>query len=387
VAATRGINVFAGCLAEGSPTTSSPRWCVVTVAHDPDDWPEFDVTEIERYLAAHRAPVGVGDGDGDGDGDGANGDTGADADACVEHGNAAPSTDDRRASEGRTRRVRKLAGDVAEARQLVALQDSVELVSAHSRRVLRTIRRGAEAVKLVQLRQNPAFLALATVRARRTVTATGLAALVIALGWSTAGVQAFAAGNTARFSAQWWFAWGVEPFVSLALLTIVIARAFLASRGQTLTAPAVRRVEWLFLSATLLMNTWRHLPGVANPFRFDQLVIHMLGPIVAVCVVTVLPLLWVAIDNVPTRTPATAPAEDTQPDNATQDATNDAAGNARSEVDQRTQERVAAALAKATALIHTGRLPPNPSANRLHKALGGAMDTARAVRDILRRGP
>lgn len=353
----------------------------MTVAHDPDDGPEFDLTEIERYLAAHSAPVHDDANDDTGNDTGNDTDGGTDAD--VDHGNSAPSSNDRRTREGRTRRVRKLAGDVAEARQLVALQDSVELVSAHSRRVLRTIRRGAEAVKLVQLRQNPAFLALATVRARRTVTATGLGALVIALGWSTAGVQAFAAGNTPRFSAQWWFAWGVEPFVSLALLTIVIARAFLASRGQTITAPAVRRVEWLFLSATLLMNTWRHLPGVADPFRFDQLIIHMLGPIVAVCVVTVLPLLWVAIDNVPTRASTTSPVEDPQPDNATGHATEDAA----SEVDQRTQERVAAALAKATALIRTGRLPPTPSANRLHKALGGAMDTARAVRDILRRGP
>jgi hypothetical protein len=367
VATTRGIVAFTGCLAEGTPTT---RWGVMTVAHDPDDGgPEFDLSEIERYLAAHRTPVH----------DDANNDTGDETGAGVDQENAAPSTNDRPTREGRTRRVRKLAGDVAEAQQLVALQDSGELVSAHSQRVLRTIRRGAEAVKLVQLRQNPAFLALATVRARRTVTATGLAALVIALGWSTAGVQAFAAGNTPRFSTQWWFAWGVEPFVSLALLTIVIARAFLASRGQTITAPAVRRVEWLFLSATLLMNTWRHLPGVANPFRFDQLVIHMLGPIVAVCVVTVLPLLWVAIDNVPTRAPTTGAVEDASTDDATEPA--------QSEVDQRTQERVAAALAKATTLIHTGRLPPNPSANRLHKALGGAMDTARAVRDILRRGP
>lgn len=354
----------------------------MNVAHDPDDGgPEFDLTEIERYLAAHSAPVH--DDANDDTGNDTNGDTGNDTDAGGDHGNAAPSSNDRRTREGRTRRVRKLAGDVAEARQLVVLQDSVELVSAHSPRVLRTIRRGAEAVKLVQLRQNPAFLALATVRARRTVTATGLAALVIALGWSTAGVQAFAAGHTPRFSAQWWFAWGVEPFVSLALLTIVIARAFLASRGQTITAPAVRRVEWLFLSATLLMNTWRHLPGLANPFRFDQLIIHMLGPIVAVCVVTVLPLLWVAIDNVPTRAPITSPVEDPQPDNATGHVTEDAT----SEVDQRARERVAAALAKATALIQSGHLPPTPSANQVHKALGGAMDTARAVRDILRRGP
>src|SRR5439155_4443531 len=118
---------------------------------------------------------------------------------------------------------------VAEARQLVSLQGATVLVAAHSPRVLRTIHRGAEAVKLVALRQNPAFAALAAVRARRFVTVAGLTALVIALGWSTAGVQAFAADGAPRFSATWWFAWAVEPFVSLALLTIVIARAFLAS--------------------------------------------------------------------------------------------------------------------------------------------------------------
>ncbi|GAB3448957.1 conjugal transfer protein TraI [Actinophytocola sediminis] len=334
----------------------------MTVAQGmPDDLPEFDLAEIENYLAA-QAPAATN------------------PDSADPPPSPEPAVLER---NGRTRRVRRLAGEVAEARHLAALQDSPVLVSAHTPRVLRTIRRGAEAVKLVQLRQNPAFAALAAVRARRVVTVTGLTALLIALGWSTAGVQSFAAGTAPRFSTQWWFAWGVEPFVSLALLTIVIARAFLASRGQTLAAPAVRRVEWLFLSATLLMNTWRHLPGVASPFRFDQLIIHMLGPIVAVCVVTVLPLLWVAIDNVSPRAPTTGPVESTQPDNATEDDI----GNATSEVDQRAQERVAAALAKATALIRTGHLPPNPSANQVHKALGGAMDTARAVRDILRRGP
>lgn len=335
----------------------------MTVAQGmPDDLPEFDLTEIENYLAAH-APTA--------------------ATVSTEDSQSSPETAVQEHS-GRTRRVRKLASEVAEAQHLAALQDSPVLVAAHTPRVLRTIRRGAEAVKLVQLRQNPAFAALAAVRARRIVTVTGLTALLIALGWSTAGVQSFAAGAAPRFSTQWWFAWGVEPFVSLALLTIVIARAFLASRGQTLSARAVRRVEWLFLSATLLMNTWRHLPGVASPFRFDQLIIHMLGPIVAVCVVTVLPLLWVAIDNMSPRAPTTtAPVDSTQSDHANEDPTEDMP----SEVDQRTQERVAAALAKATALIRTGRLPPNPSANQVHKALGGAMDTARAVRDILRRSP
>ena len=52
----------------------------------------------------------------------------------------------------------------------------------------------------------------------------------------------------------------------------------------------------------------------------------------------------------------------------------------------RAQERLAAALARAEQLVRAGQLPARPSANQIHKALGGAMDTARAVRDAL-RGP
>lgn len=323
---------------------------MMTIAHGPDDLPEFDLTGLERYLADQTSmPYGPAPG-------------------------AWPSHDHRDRSDGRTRRVRKLAADVAEARQLVTLQDATELVSAHSDRVLRTIRRSAEAEKLVGLRQHPAFVALATVRARRTVTAAGFVALIIALGWSTASVQGFASGGAPRFSPQWWFAWCVEPFVSLALLTIVIARAFLASRGQSITAPGVRRTEWLLLGATLLMNTWRYLPGVAEPFQFDQLIVHMLGPIVALCVVTVLPVLWVAIDHIPS--PRSAQGDDKSPADV----------ESTPETKRQVDDRVASAVAKTRELIQCGHLPPTPSANAVHKALGGAMDTARAVRDILRRG-
>ncbi|MGB3442755.1 MAG: hypothetical protein WBA97_28765 [Actinophytocola sp.] len=323
----------------------------MTVGHDdPDDHPEFDIRELERYLAGE-----------------------------TETGRAADTPRIRKRDQARrTRRVRKLASDVAEAREIVALQDSTELVTAYSSRVLRTLRQGAEAEKLVRLRQQPAFIALATVRARRIVTTTGLIALTIALGWSTAGVQGFAAGEALAFSPPWWLAWGVEPFVSLALLTIVIARAFLASRGQWITAPAVRRAELLFLGATLVMNVWRYLPGVADDFRVDQLVVHMLGPIVAVCVVTVLPVLWVAIDHVPDSSDQ-AFANGSDP--------GDRSTGSEDELPQAVDERVASALLRAQELIQVGKLPPTPSANAVHKALGGAMDTARAVRDILRRGP
>jgi len=327
----------------------------VVVAHQPDDLPEFNLTELERYLA-DQSTVRPGP-----------------------FSTASPlddqADDPTEEAEGHTRRVRRLAHEVAEARQLVALQDTPALVTAHSTRVLRTIRRSAEAEKLVKLRQQPAFIALATVRARRIVTATGLTSLAIALGWSTAGVQSFAAGDAPRFSPQWWFAWGVEPFVSLALLTVVIARALLASRGQSIDATVARRVERVFLGATLVMNTWRHLPWVAHPFRVDQLVVHMLGPIVAVCVVTVLPVLWVAIDQMPEHASRHRPEGD-----------DGGQGDARSfDPARRHDPRVAAAIARTRELINRGQLPPTPSANAVHKALGGAMDTARAVRDFLRR--
>lgn len=316
----------------------------MTVTPDlPDDMPEFDLEVIERYLAANAQPALP----------------------------ATQSTRDEVPDAGRTRRVRRLATKVAEARHLVALQGATVLISAHTPRVLRTIHRGAEAVKLVQLRQNPAFEALGTVHARRFVTTAGLTALIIALGWSTAGVQAFAADGATRFSAAWWFAWAVEPFVSLALLTVVITRAFLAARGQPVTAPTVRRIEWLFLSMTLLMNTWQYLPGVAHPFQFGQLIIHALGPIVAVCVVTVLPLLWASIDQSPT------------PSSGDRSSIQDRTG-ASEPPDIRAQERLAAAIARTEQLIREGQLPTQPSASQIQKTLGGAMDTARAVRDALR---
>jgi hypothetical protein len=352
-AVTLPSGVPAACQAEGTTCgTCTGGGDRVTVGHDdPDDHPEFDIRELERYLADQT-------------------ETGPAPDT--------PRIRKQDRARRRTRRVRKLASDVAEAREIVALQDSAELVTAYSRRVLRTLRRGAEAEKLVRLRQQPAFIALATVRARRIVTTTGLIALTIALGWSTAGVQGFAAGGAPAFSPPWWLAWGVEPFVSLALLTIVIARAFLASRGQWITAPSVRRAEMLFLGATLVMNVWRYLPGVADDFRVDQLVVHMLGPIVAVCVVTVLPVLWVAIDHVPDSSAQTF-ANGSNP--------GDSSPGSEDELPHPVDERVTSALLRAQELIQAGKLPPTPSANAIHKALGGAMDTARAVRDILRRGP
>lgn len=294
----------------------------MTTLQTPDDQPDF--TAIETYLAAHSQP------------------TDSEAPAHI---------------EGRTRRVRRLSRQVAEAQQLAHLQSAPVLTAATTRRLHRTRRAAAEATALVALRQEAAFTALSTTRTRRLVTTTGLIALTAALGWSTAGVHTFAADNAPPHSTRWWLAWAVEPCVSLALLTIVIARAHLAARGRPLHTPIARRIEWLLLMLTLLMNTWPYLPLVTPDFRFQQLLIHTIGPTIAVSIITVLPHLWHAIDHPPPAAHTSSTAS---------------------------QHRDAGSLDRVHRLIATGELPARPSANQIRTALRCGMDTARRLRDNLR---
>ncbi|MFD6072948.1 conjugal transfer protein TraI, partial [Amycolatopsis lurida] len=112
--------------------------------------------------------------------------------------------------------------------------------------------------------------------------------------WSTAGVQVFAAEGAPKWSPSWWFAWLVEPFCSLALLMVVGGKAYLATRGHEVVDKSLDRAEWVFLSLTLGMNAWPHLPGIAAEFVVTALVLHILGPIVAMAVVRALPRLLAA---------------------------------------------------------------------------------------------
>jgi hypothetical protein len=204
---------------------------------------------------------------------------------------------------------------------------------------------------------------------RRLLTAAGLVSLALALTWSTAGVQAFAAEGAPAWSPAWLFAWFVEPFMSLGLLMVVGARAYLGTRGQPLDHPTVKRIELLFLGLTLGMNAWRWLPWVAHPFSVSTLVLHVLGPIVAVAVVTGLPPILAAFADLDhgTGTGATGPEY----------RANAAAGPARQGAD------VAALVARVRQMISAGELPADAGAGKIRQALRCGMDTAREVRDAL----
>ncbi|MEU7913472.1 hypothetical protein [Microbispora bryophytorum] len=271
----------------------------------------------------------------------------------------APATEQPREADGVTKRVRRLRAEVAEAHLLAKLQDDDAPLLLDTPKVRKRRKAAYEAARLHELAQDPIMRAWQADRMRRLLLVAAMVSLTLALGWSTAGVQGFAAEGAPQWSPAWIFAWFVEPFMSLALLVVVGARAYMGTRGQPITSKTLTRIEWLFLALTLGMNAWPHLPGVVDEFTVSGLVLHILGPVVAVAVVTALPIILAAFAGLD-HGPRTGPSyrANTGPD-------------------------IDALAARARLLIASGELPPTPGADKIRRALGCGMDTARAVRDAL----
>lgn len=276
--------------------------------------------------------------------------------------------------DGETERVRRLRAEVAEAHQLQRLYADTTPIELDSPRVRKRRRRVAEAHKLHELGQDPRALAWTAARVRRIVVGASMTALALALAWSTAGVQRFAAGDAPAGSAIWLFAWTIEPFLSLALLSIVGVRAFLGAHGRPVRSRKLTALEGLFLGLTVTMNGYPHLPGVAEPFRFEALMIHLIGPIVAVAIVTGLPVLLDALSRLDIDA---ADAPPTAPTGATY------SGNTPT---YRSVNRADAETltARALELIDAGELPAEPSATAIRNRFRCGTDVARAVRDAIK---
>lgn len=253
-----------------------------------------------------------------------------------------------------SKRVQRLREQVAEARGIVALQTDPALTEADTDRVLSERRKAAEALKLHTLGQDPARKALRDNRVRRAVALVGGAGLVGALGWSTANVQhAVTAGQkVAAWDPAWLLAYLVEPMVSVGLLLIFGVRAYIAAtRGYSIEDHRLRRVELALLGITLTVNSWDYLPFIAPSFEPLQLLVHSIGPVVAVLLVTTIPLLWQYLTD---------------------------SGDGGS-----ADPELARWMTLARKLIADGLLPPAPSRNATERALrehGGRISTATANR-------
>lgn len=299
------------------------------------------------------------------------------------------------AVDGETKRVRQLRAEVAEAALLAELQDDETPLRIDTDRVRKWRKAAHEAARLHELAQDPVMRAWQAARMRKLLVAGSMVSLTLALTWSTAGVQTFAAEGAAPWSPAWIFAWFVEPFMSLALLVVVGAKAYMGTHGQPIESKTLTRIELLFLALTLGMNAWRHLPWVADEFSLSALVLHILGPIVAVAVVTALPIILAAFTGLdhgaPKIAPAPSPSAGRQPVSAPRrtpirtpaDQGSDRDGGRRPVTPARGRS-IDQHRADLMARIKAGEVDARPSAEAIRKALGCARETAAQLRDELR---
>lgn len=298
---------------------------------------------------------------------------------------------------GETRRVRQLRAEVAEARLLAGLQADDTPLVIDSPKVRKRRRAAHEAARLHELAQDPTMRAWQAARMRKLLTAAAMVALTLALAWSTAGVQVFAAEGAPAWSPAWVFAWFVEPFMSLALLVVVGAKAYMGTRGQPIESKTLNRIEYLFLALTLGMNAWRHLPWVADEFSLSALVLHTIGPIVAVAIVTALPIIldaFASLDHGQRETSTGAPSgrRSATPSRPRPTDRSDLRSDRRQEASAARQpvtladrpvrgRTLADHRTELTVRIANGELPEEPSAEAIRKALGCSRETARKLRD------
>ncbi|MEU7743356.1 hypothetical protein [Nonomuraea sp. NPDC049158] len=294
---------------------------------------------------------------------------------------------------GETKRVRQLRAEVAEAHLLAGLQDDDAPLLIDTPKVRKRRKKAREAARLHLLSQDPAALAYGAARARRRVNAGLAVGLVLALGWSTAGVQAFASEGAEPWSPRWLFAWLVEPFMSITLLCFVGAKAFFATRGQPAHDDVLKRIEYLLLALTLGMNAWPYLPWSlpeGQQFSFPRLVLHLLGPAVAYMVVTGWPRVLARFATLDhgladrpgvgdPATPLTVAAYSVNAD-PEQEHRKPFGGLVRGLPEPVHRQRL-------HQLIAAGQLPPQPSARAIQRALGCATETASRLRDELAQPP
>jgi hypothetical protein len=279
---------------------------------------------------------------------------------------------------GETKRVKQLRAEVAEAHLLAKLQDDETPLLLDTKKVRKHQKRAAEAARLHALAQDPMTRAYRVLRTRRRLIAVAMVALTLALGWSTAGVQAFAAEGAPMWSPRWVFAWLVEPFMSLALLVVVGARAYLSTLGQPIESPTLTRIERLFLGLTLGMNAWPYLPFVAAAFSFSSLVLHVLGPVVAVAIVIALPIILAAFTRLDLGLSSRGATRRSYRGNTLGESGVESGATGPDEIEIK--------AAQIRRLIAAGQLPEEPGVEKIRTTLRCATATARAVRDRLAEG-
>ncbi|MEU6721583.1 hypothetical protein ABZ897_59955 [Nonomuraea sp. NPDC046802] len=292
------------------------------------------------------------------------------------------STDDD--ASGETQLVRRLRRQVSEARRLVDLQADEAPLLVESKKVRRRRLAAIEAARLHELAQDPVALAYRDARVRRTTTVMVMVGVAIGLAASSIGVQASVATALTldKFSIAWWGAFLYEPAMSMPLLGTVAVQAYSAMRGKVVDrkSPAGKkmfRVEALLLALTLILNCApAFAPGVA--FNLLTLIVHGLGPVVAVTSVWVLPALWSVLEVLPVPEAGTG-----RTDGRTAHQYRANASRQYSAPPPRQRVDIEALTARAHALIAAGELSADAGVHKFRDALGCGTEPASKVKKAI----
>ncbi|MGW5054732.1 hypothetical protein [Actinokineospora sp. NPDC004072] len=164
--------------------------------------------------------------------------------------------------DGRTRRVRRLVDELAEARELHALTADPHLTAVRAERFRLSITRGLWF-----------FLACG-------------------LGFTTTGVHAFLAGDREPDDPLWWGAWLVEPALAGILITVLRWEAEVLARGLEITARSVGALKWVLLGATLFMNVYPTLaPPPGGSVSVGSVFVHLVIPVIVFLIAQVVPVV------------------------------------------------------------------------------------------------
>ncbi|MFI9553157.1 hypothetical protein [Nonomuraea endophytica] len=307
----------------------------------------------------------------------------------IVEGELMPMDDDD--ASGETQLVRRLRRQVSEARRLVDLQADEAPLLVESKKVRRRRLAAIEAARLHELAQDPVALAYRDARVRRVTTAMVMVGVAVGLAVSSIGVQASVAAALIleKFSAAWWAAFLYEPAMSMPLLGTVAVQAYSAMRGKVVDrrSPAGKkmfRVEALLLALTLILNCApAFAPGVA--FSVLTVLVHSLGPVVAVTSVWVLPALWSVLEVLPVPEAATGRTGGRTTGPTARATAPKYSGNAKRAVGTGPRT-IDVHRTRLRALIAAGKLPAAPSASTIRDNLNCGTDIAKQLRDELAGG-
>ena len=162
--------------------------------------------------------------------------------------------------------------------------------STPSNRAAKLLKAATDAADVRKALGDPNVRALRIERRRWIVSVLIWASVALGLLFTMSNVQAFAARGTSLHSLAWWFAWALDPTLTLTLVGVLVAEQTMAT-WRVAPPKEATQVKLGTLGLTYAMNTW-----TAWSQLDARLVLQHSAPVIAVfLIVKAAPKIYDAI--------------------------------------------------------------------------------------------